>query len=272
MLTSLGILILTTYIPTVYKLFHYRLWREEYSHGPLIFLIFLWLLWKEREIFKKPIDDKLHLPAMLVFFFGLALYWLGVRHKAMSVEIASLPFVFIGAYYSLIGKEARKWIFPALYLVFVIPLPVFIVDMVTFPLKQIVSQLAEKSLALLHYPIFRNGVLLTIGDYKLLVADACSGMRSITSLLALISLYVYLQEAGIPRRMLVLISILPIAVLANTVRVASLALITFHFGESAGQSYYHDFSGFVVFGIALASLMMLDKLVIFLLERKKKPA
>jgi exosortase len=107
----------------------------------------------------------------------------------------------------------------------------------------------------------RKGVLLIIGDYKLLVADACSGMRSIINLMALIILYVYLQKVSISRRVIILASIIPIALMANTVRVTALALITFHYGDAAGQSFYHNISGFVVFAIALASVVFLDKLL-----------
>jgi len=273
MLSALGVLILAMYTPTVYKLFQIRWWREEYSHAPLIFLIFFWLLWQERKVIQEPLDKNVHAPALIVLLLGVFLYWLGVKQRAIVLETASIPFVIMGAYYFLLGKIALRWLFPAVYLVFIIPPPMFLVDMITFPLKKVVSIWSVWILDLMKYPIIRRGVLLSIGDYKLLVADACSGMRSIISLLALVSLYVYLQNAAISRRLLVLVSIIPIAVMANAIRVTSLALITYHYGEAAGQSFYHDFSGFVVFAFALGSVVLVDKLAqVFLEPRKVKNA
>ncbi|MFQ5647024.1 MAG: exosortase/archaeosortase family protein [bacterium] len=268
MLYAVSTIIAAMYAPVLYKLFHLKLYLEEYSHGPLIFLVFFWLIWREKEVAESPVDDNLHVPALMILLFGLLLYWIGVKHHAIVVSTASMPFIIIGAYAFLLGKPAGKWIFPASYLIFTVPLPNFLVDMITFPLKRFVSLSATSILKVLHYPVIRKGVLLTIGDYKLLVADACSGMRSIISLLALISLYVYLQKARLSRSAIVLLSIIPIAVVANTIRVTILALITYHLGEAAGQSYYHDLSGFLVFFIALACIITVDKLSKSLLEFK----
>ena len=259
MLSSLAVLIIAMYVPTVYRLFNFGWWRREYSHAPLIFLVFFWLVWRERGVLREKPDGRLHPGALLLLLAGLFCYWLGVRQQAVAVESASMPFVIMGAYYFLLGRAALPWLFPAAYLLFVVPPPIFVVDMITFPLKRVVSVCAARLLLLAGYPVIRKGVLLTVGDYNLLVADACSGMRSIVSLLALISLYVYLQKAPWRQRLLVLGSILPIAIVANIVRVSALALITYHYGEAAGQSFYHDLSGVVVFAVALAGIVAVDK-------------
>jgi len=249
------------YIPTVYKLFQMKWWLEEYSQAPLVILVSCWLLWRERKLLQEKPDNNLHVSGIVVFIFGLFLYWLGVRQRTIVLETASIPFVLMGAYYFLVGKSSLKWLFPAAYLVFIIPPPLFLVDMITFPLKKLVSISAEWVLGVLNYPIMRKGVMLIIGDYKLLVADACSGMRSMINLMALIVLYIHLQKVSLPRSVVILASIIPIALVANTIRVTALALITFHYGDAAGQSFYHDISGFVVFAIALASVVSLDKLL-----------
>lgn len=261
MLSAVAAFILAMYIPTVYKLFQMKWWLKEYSQAPLVIVVSFWLLWRERKLLQEKPDNNLNISGIAVFLLGLILYWLGVRQRAIVLETASIPFVLIGAFYFLVGRSSFKWLFPAAYLVFIIPPPFFLVDMITFPLKRLVSISAEWVLGVLNYPIMRKGVLLVIGDYKLLVADACSGMRSIINLMALIVLYVYLQKMSVSRIVLILASIIPIALIANTIRVTALALITFHYGDMAGQSFYHDISGIVVFVIALTSVISLDKLL-----------
>lgn len=270
MLSTVAVFLLAMYIPTVYKLFQMKWWLEEYSHAPLVIVVFFWLLWRERRLLQEKPDNQLHISGMAVFLLGLILYWLGVWQRAIVLETASIPFVLIGACYFLIGKSSFKWLFPVAYLIFIIPPPLFLVDMITFPLKKLVSISAAWVLGVLNYPITRRGVLLIIGDYKLLVADACSGMRSIINLMALIILYIYLQKVSIPRRVIILASIIPIALMANTVRVTALALITFHYGDAVGRSFYHDISGLVVFAIALASVVSLDKLLQFFQKAGRK--
>jgi exosortase len=137
-----------------------------------------------------------------------------------------------------------------------------IVYALTAPLKQFASAIAEQLLYSLGYPIARTGVVLSIGRYQLLVADACSGLHSMYSLLALSLLYVYLMGHPSRWRNAVLIAAaLPIALAANVVRVIILVLVTYHFGDAAGQGFVHGFAGIALFLIALTLLMFVDTLL-----------
>mgnify|MGYP001094330308 CR=1 FL=1 len=139
------------------------------------------------------------------------------------------------------------------------PLPFFLVDAITGPLKQQVSFLAEQLLYFGGYPIARTGVVLAIGPYQLLVADACSGLHSMYSLSAIGILYLYLmQYRNRVRVLLLLVAILPIAFLANVIRVIILALVTYHLGDEAGQGFLHGFAGILLFVVALGLLFGLD--------------
>ncbi len=145
---------------------------------------------------------------------------------------------------------------------FLVPLPGFFVDALTGPLKQLVSAIAEQLLYAAGYPIARSGVVLTIGQYQLLVADACSGLNSMFSLSALGLLYLYLMRyKSWLHNGLLLASILPIAFCANIVRVMILMLVTYHFGDAAGQGLMHGFFGMVLFVIALLILFGFDSLL-----------
>ncbi len=140
-----------------------------------------------------------------------------------------------------------------------IPLPGFVVDAATGPLKQYISVIAEQVLYAAGYPIARSGVTLTVGPYQLLVADACSGLHSMFSLSAMGLLYLYLmQHTSTARNLIIMAAILPIAFVANIVRVMVLILVTYHMGDEAGQGFLHGFAGIMLFIIGLLFLFALD--------------
>ena len=152
----------------------------------------------------------------------------------------------------------RLW-FALFFLVFMIPLPGFVVDAATGPLKQYISIIAEQVLYAAGYPIARSGVTLTVGPYQLLVADACSGLHSMFSLSAMGLLYLYLmQRTSVARNLIIMAAILPIAFVANVVRVMVLVLVTYHLGDEAGQGFLHGFAGIMLFIIGLLFLFVLD--------------
>ena len=150
--------------------------------------------------------------------------------------------------------------FPLLFLLFMIPLPEALVAGVTAPLKSAVSASATVILSLLSYPVGRSGVMITVGQYQLLVADACAGLNSMFTLEALGLLYMNLMQHATHRRNVALaILLVPIAFCANVVRVIILILVTYHFGDAAGQGFVHGFAGLVLFTVALALMFVADR-------------
>jgi exosortase len=140
-----------------------------------------------------------------------------------------------------------------------VPLPGVFVDALTGPLKQHVSEISEQLLHAAGYPIARDGVVITIGQYQLLVADACSGLNSMFSLAALGLLFMYLTaRASVLHQAIMLASILPIAFTANIIRVLALILITYHFGDAAGQGFLHGAAGIVMLMVSVTALVLLD--------------
>jgi exosortase len=155
--------------------------------------------------------------------------------------------------------------FAVLYLVFLIPLPATFVDMITGPLKHWISVIVVEVLYWVGYPIARTGVMITVGQYQLLVADACSGLNSMFSLSALGTLYMFLmRRESIAHNAIMVLSILPIAFCANIVRVITLVLVTYHMGDEAGQGFLHGFAGMVLMMAALILFFMLDTLLTFI--------
>jgi exosortase B len=249
------------YVPT-YATLAEGAWREDaHAHGPLILAVVAWLLWRGRAALSAsapaPVAGGVALAA------GLALWLLGRTQSIVLFEVASHLPVVAGLVLLAGGWTAlRRLAFPVLFLFFVIPLPGFIVDAATTPLKNAVSAGVESLLLLLGYPVERQGVVLAIGQHEMLVADACSGLNSIVSLFALGLLYLHLTG---PRRrahsFAVLAAIVPIAVVANMLRVLALVLLTVHFGADVSQGWAHGALGMMVFVVAFGMMLGVDRLM-----------
>ena len=164
----------------------------------------------------------------------------------------------------------RAMWFPLLFVAFLVPFPAVYVDAVTGPLKQAVSAIAGQLLYAAGYPVARNGVILSIGQYRLLVADACSGLNSMISLSALGLLYLYLvRRKSWLHNALVLMSILPVAFAANVVRVLVLVLVTYYLGDEAGQGFLHGAAGVVLVMAALIIVFALDTFLARILKPRQ---
>lgn len=252
-----GLLVL--FVPTFYDIAGY--WQEEEgAHGPIILAVILWLIWRRRAVLFAVVSKAAPVPGYALAVIGLLLYVVGRSQEIALLEIGALAPILAGAFLAMRGWPALRalW-FPLLFVVFMLPLPGTLVDALTGPLKQHVSEIAEQVLYTAGYPIGRTGVMLTIGQYQLLVADACSGLNSMFSLSALGALFMYLMaRASLLHNAIMLVSILPIAFAANIARVLLLLLITYHFGDAAGQGFLHGATGIVLLMVALVILFVLD--------------
>lgn len=241
------------------------IWKtDEHGHGALILAVLLWLFWGLRHEIAAVEPKPAPLWGWPIFAVGLLVYFIG-RVVGISIfEFGSQPLVVAGVLLLLKGPRAIRlaW-FPLLYFIFMIPLPGILVDAITGPLKHWISVIVVELLYEVGYPISRNGVILTIGQYQMLVADACSGLNSMFSLSALGTLFMYIMaRASRLHNALMLASILPIAFAANIVRVIVLVLVTYHFGDEAGQGFLHGAAGMVLMLVALTFFFALDALLV----------
>ena len=257
----LGLLLLL--VPTVVGLVN-GIWQsEDQAHGPLILLVVLYLLWEKGQVLFESHAQTTPLAGWLSLVLGLLIYAIGRSQDIILFEVGSFIPVLAGTLLIARGTQAlaKLW-FPILFIIFMVPLPGFIVDGLTGPLKQHISQIAESVLYSVGYPVARSGVTISIGQYQLLVADACSGLHSMFSLSALGLLYLYLaQHKSWWRNGIIIASILPMAFFANIVRVMTLILVTYHFGDEAGQGFIHGAAGILLFVVALTGLFALDSLI-----------
>lgn len=270
----LGLVVL--YTPTYWTLAH-GLWNtEEQAHGPIVIAVALYLIWQKRDIFLTHLDDKTSsaniVSGWALLVFGLLAYAVGRSQDILIFEIGSQIPVILGALLITLGLRSVKALWFALFfLLFIIPLPGFVVDAATGPLKQYISIIAEQVLYAAGYPIARSGVTLTVGPYQLLVADACSGLHSMFSLSAMGLLYLYMMQHTSPaRNIIIMVAILPIAFVANVVRVMVLILVTYHLGDEAGQGFLHGFAGIMLFVIGLLFLFALDGMLGFIFPDRSR--
>ncbi len=248
------------------------LWTtEDEAHGPLILLVCLWFAWQKRHAFiNAPLAPR---PGMGIplFVLGLLIYVFGISQDVVILQLVSQWLVIGGFILWQRGMASLRVLrFPLLFMAFMFPIPPFLIDAMTQPLKSWVSYAADQILYNLGYPIARQGVTLAIGQYELLVADACSGMRSLVALSALGVLFVYIsQRTSRLHRLLLLASIVPLALTANLVRVITLVLITYYLGDEAGQGFLHGTAGMVVFMSAMIGLIGWDALLARLIRPRK---
>lgn len=251
------------YLPTYWWAAN-GIWQsDDHAHGAIILLVVIWLFWQLRDGILGVESKPLPLAGWPVFVLGLLIYILGRSQNISILEIGSQILVLTGAVLILQGWPGIRvaW-FPLLYIIFMIPLPGVLVDAITGPLKNWISLIAEHVLYNVGYPIARNGVVLTIGQYQLLVADACSGLHSMFSLSALGLLFMYINERkSWIHNGIMLLSILPIAFVANILRVMVLILVTYHLGDEAGQGFLHGGAGMVLLIAALLFLLLLDSVL-----------
>jgi exosortase B len=255
---ALGFLLLL--VPTVMDLARQVWHTDEQGHGPIIGAVSLWLMWRSRERMLGAPVRPANLAGTLLFVAGMVGYALGRSQQIIQGEVVGIWLAAMGMVLLLRGPEAlRVWAFPFFFLIFIVPLPGVFVQALTIPLKTAVSYVAEHLMYWAGYPVARTGVILQVGPYQLLVADACAGLNSMFTLEALGLLYCNLMGyTSKLRNVLLAVLVIPIAFIANVVRVIILILVTYHFGDAAGQGFVHTFAGMLLFGVGLAMMLGTD--------------
>ena len=254
----LGALVL--YIPSFRDLLNGIWGSDQQGHGPLVLAISIWLLWRKGpELLALP-EASSQLAGWACFAFAMLLYAFGRMQGIQMFEVASLIWLVVSALLLFRGGASLKVVwFPLFFMLFMVPLPGVVVDTLTQPMKLAVSTVAEFILWNVGYPVARTGVILQVGPYQLLVADACAGLNTLLTLEALGLLYLNLvRHESAMRNITLAILIVPISFAANVIRVIALTLITYHFGDEAGQGFLHGFAGMVLFMAALMLIIAAD--------------
>ena len=255
---ALGLLIL--YLPILHTVM-LELWtQDEYSHGPMILCVSVYLLWQSRTAVLRETGKGSTNSGVLISAIGLILYLLGRSQEILMLQIGSAPWVVGGLVTLFYGCRALKRIwFPLFFMLFMVPLPGMVVETLTMPMKMAASYVAENLMYIMGYPVARSGVILQIAQYKMFVADACAGLHTLLNLEAMGLFYLsVVRHSSLPRNIILACLIIPISFAANVLRIITLVLVTYYLGDDAGQGFLHGFAGIVLFVSALLLIVLID--------------
>lgn len=250
-LAGLSVLFLVLYGPILESLI-LNWWKDpNYGHGFLVPVFAGYVFWKQRERLAK-ISLKPSNFGFLVMVAAIALLLLGSLGAELFTSRFSMLVLVAGCVLFLGGwRFLRAITFPLGFLILMIPIPAIIYNQITFPLQLLASRFATFWLQLINVPVLREGNLIILPNYTLEVVDACSGIRSLMTLITLAIAYGYLTERRLWVRWLLVILMVPIAIVSNAIRIMGAGLLTFHYGPSMAEGFFHEFSGWVIFVAAL---------------------
>lgn len=249
-------------LPTMIAVARQSWSTEQGAHGPIVLATGIWLIHQLRHEIA-PLMKRGNLALAFVLLVPcLILYVVARITTTLELEGLGLYLCLIVAFYAYCGTAVMRLLwFPTFYFIFLFPPPDSLVATLTQPLKINISRAAVALLDACGMTIARKGVIIQVDQYDILVAAACAGLNSIISLSAIGLFYIYVRHnANWRYALLLMIAILPIAILANFVRVLLLILITDFAGDAWAQGAFHPIAGMVMFAVALLSIFGIDRL------------
>ena len=242
--------------------------QEEYRHGYLIPFIAIWLLWARRQALFASIGRPSWMGPVVIVLAAL-MHIIGKLSALFILSQLSFIVVLIGFALSFGGYSLLRVAFvPIIFLIFAIPLPYFVDAMLSFHLQIISSQLGVFFIRLLHIPVYLEGNVIDLGNYKLQVVEACSGLRYLYPLMSLGFLAAYLFQAPFWQRALLFASTIPITILMNSLRISLVGVLSNYWGPQDADGLLHMFEGWIIFvGCTLLLITEMALLARFALGR-----
>jgi exosortase len=255
------------YIPVLVRLARQWLHDENASHGLIVAPLAVWLIWTTRDRWRAANVAPSQL-GLVVLFGSLAVYAAGMLGAELFLARVSLVGVAAGAVLYIWGwRHLRLIVFPLALFALAVPLPAILLNQVTFPLQLVASRVGEAAISAGGIPVLREGNVLMLANTTLEVAEACSGIRSLVSLVTLAVVAAYFRGGRMAGGVALVLLAVPIAVAANAARVAGTGIAAHFWGTRAAEGFFHMFSGWLVFGVA-AALMVLSERLIVIVERR----
>jgi exosortase len=256
------------YAPVISKLVHDWSHDENYSHGFLIVPLAAWFAWQQRDRLAAA-AARPSIIGLLAICGALALVIVGRLGAELFLTRVSLLVIVAGAVLFLHGwHHLRVLTFPILFLLLMVPLPAIVFNQIAFPLQLLASRVGTAGIQACAVPVLREGNVIVLADTSLEVAEACSGIRSLVSLLTLGILYGYFTDPRPWMRTVIALSTIPIAIAANAARVTGTGVLAHYYGVEAATGFFHTFSGWLVFVVAFLLLFVVSRV----LERLAPPA
>ena len=233
----------------------------NYSHGFFIPFISLYFVYTKWELIKKSTISPSN-KGLLIVLCGLILFILGWISSLDFVQGISMLIVLWGSIIYLYGKEIGKLItFPICYLVFMIPLPAIVWNRLSVPLSLIASSISTRLMELLGMVVYREGNVITLPNITLQVVEACSGLRSLVTLLALSAALGNMSNLSVFKKIILFLCAIPIAIVGNVIRLTATGILAENFGAQMAQGFIHEFSGWVVFIVGFFFLFLIQRLL-----------
>ncbi len=254
---------LTLLYAPVIKLLVWQWFNDaDYSHGILVPFLSAYLIWARRDKLAQ-IARRPSASGMIVVLGSLGLLFVGSLGAELSLTRVSIIGTICGLIVYFAGWAVlRGMTFPLAFLLFAIPIPVVIYNEIVFPLQFLASRFATRVLEMLNlFPIMREGNVLILPHMSLEVVEACSGIRSLMSLLALAAGYGYVVERSTAVRWFLVLAMVPLAIISNGTRVMITAIMANYIGRKAAEGFMHEFSGWVIFVVATILFLALHSLI-----------
>jgi exosortase len=257
-------------IPTLVTLGQQSWSTEAGGHGPIVLATGAWLLWRQAPQFRREAVPGNSWLTGVMLAVALAAYVFGRAYDYITLQAGGVYGVGVAMLHARYGLRLllKNW-FPFFYLAFAIPPPTSVLDAVTSPLKHFVTMASTSTLGHFGLPVGRQGVTIFVAQYQMLVEDACSGMNSLIGLTAISLFYVYLlRGSSLAYSLLLTCFIIPIAIVANIIRIMVLILLTYFFGDAVAQGFLHFTAGIFLFATALALVFALDRALFAVVGRR----
>lgn len=269
-----AVVVVVALVVLVYHQTLVTLWRTwqtnpNYSHGYLIPPVVAFLLWRERGRFLEARERGSMFGLVLI---GIALlgHVVSMRAGVFMTQGYSLVLLLFGLSLFFYGGRATRTVwFPLSYLVLMLPMPPYLMNVIAFRLKVFAAGAGSGIAVRLGIPLVRSGMTIHIPAGSLRIADPCSGLRSLLALVALGALFAYLTRGKVWKRLVLFASAVPLAVFANVIRISVLCVVANVWGIGAALGFFHDFSGLLLFMIAFIGLVTVRKLLRCETEREE---
>jgi exosortase len=249
------------YWPVVIRLVDDWMHDDNYSHGFLIPPLAAYLVWERWDRLKAAPCSPSRFGLVVVAGSLLVLLAGSLGAELFLSRIALLGALIGSAIYVLGWRHLKLLAFPLGILLLMIPIPAIIFNQVVFPLQLVASRAGEAALSAAGIPVLREGNIIILANTTLEVAEACSGIRSLVSLLTLAIVFGYFADPRPGIRMAIALSAIPVAILANALRVAGTGIAAHYYGAAAAEGFFHSFSGWIVFIAAFAMLFLIVQLL-----------
>lgn len=237
-------------------------WNDpNYSHGFFVPAFSFFVLWRQRAQLRS-LDMEPSPWGLAIVVLALCVLVIGVLGAELFLSRASLVFLIVGLIVFFLGwSHFRTSLFAWAFLLLMIPLPAIVFNQVTFPMQILSTKVAASVLPWLGVPVLREGNIINLPAMPLEVAEACSGIRSLISLVALVIAYGYAIKARVWLRVALVVTAVPMAIIANSLRIVGTGLAVNYWDLSTAQGFFHSFSGWVAFVFSLGTLLLVHRIL-----------